>query len=50
MAIKVLPLFGKVDPQASMPADGAGSLDDETKEVAFISRGRKINVSSRYIG
>ena len=33
-----------------MPADGAGSLDDETKEITFISRRREINVSSRYIG
>jgi hypothetical protein len=50
MAIKVLPFFREVDPQASMPADGAGSLDDETKEITFISRRREINVSSRYIG
>lgn len=48
-SVELLALGGDVAPQATLPADGAGTLDLETDLVCWRSRRWKVEVLARHI-
>jgi hypothetical protein len=50
MALKGLARFGNVHPQATLSADGARSLNDETEGVSLLGWRGQVNEAPGYIG